>query len=211
MNLFMTYLVSIVLFVGMSGNSYSQQLPSGDLNTGIATLFARDPLTQSLCLRDGGSGGIFQGGQLRNRCSDLNFNSYSVNSFRVGVEGSFEGVIIDLGTAEELQNRYGYSDTVGKGQGFASLRVENRKAMILKDYRSGELQEIAQSADLFKPSTNKTEAVPVKLGHIYLLRISDPKDPSIEILAKVLVLAYKPDESVTIRWYLMSDSKTAKL
>lgn len=201
-----TYSFIVILLVGAVQIAAGQDTQS----TGIATMFARDPLTQSVCFKDGGPGGAFQGGQARNRCSDLNFNSYATNAFRVGVEGSREGVIVDLGTPEELKAKYGYSETVGNGQGFASLDVKNGKALILKNYRTGELQELAQSSDLFR-TTGKNEAVPVKVGHVYLLRITDAREKSFEILAKVLVLAYAPNESVTVRWHLLSNTSVAKL
>ena len=197
--------------VQMSAAQGWKSAPDTRGTTGVATMFARDPLTQSLCLRDGGPGKTFQEGQNRNRCSDLDFNAYSPNGFSVGVEGGREGVIIDLGTPAELMAKYGYTETVGQGQGFASIDVRNGKALILKNYKTGELQTLAQSADLFQTPSEKTESAAVKVGHVYLLRITDTSDKSFEMFAKVLVLAYAPDESVTVRWYLMSNNTTAKL
>jgi predicted RNA-binding protein with TRAM domain len=142
----------------------------------------------------------------------LNFNSYSPNGFSVGIEGGREGVIIDLGTPEELKGKYGYSETVGGGQGFASIDVKSGKALILKDYKSGKLQELTNSAELFRSPSDETASVPVKLGHVYLLRITDTSDKTFEMFAKVLVVAYTPGESVTVRWQVMSSSSaTAKL
>ena len=208
MRLTMNVLIIVVLFVGAAQITSGQV--AGQAETGIATLFARDPLSQSLCLRDGGPGGTFQNGQTRNRCSDLNFDSYSANAFSVGVEGGREGVILDLGTPQELKGKYGYSETVGGGQGFASIGVRNGKALILKEYKSGELQEVAESAQLFG-SPKAVFSVPVKPGHIYLLRVTDRHDKAYEMVAKILVVAYVPGESVTVRWHLLSEAKTAKL
>ena len=177
-----------------------------DAISSIATLFARDPLMQSLCFKDGGPGGVFQNGQLRNRCSDLNFNSYSMNALSVGVEGGRQGTILDLGTPEELKSRYGYSETVGGGQGFASIDVQNGKALILQDYGTGALKELAESAELFR-APRAGASVPVQLGHVYLMRITDKDDRAFEMFAKVLVLAHVPNESVTVRWNLLSSSR----
>ena len=159
----------------------------------------------------GGPGLVFQGGQKRNRCSDLNFDSYTPNAFSVGIEGGREGVIIDIGTPDELKRKYGYSETVGGGQGFASIDVKNRTAFILKNNGTGELQAISESAQLFGKPSDRLASTPVKLGHVYLIRITDRHDRSFEMLAKMLVIAYVPGESVTVRWHLMSDAKTAKL
>src|SRR5690348_8334282 len=153
MNLRLNLLLFVVLVIGTSQVTWSQTYVSsnaGLVNTSITTMFARDPLTQSVCFKDGGPGGVFQEGQMRNRCSDLNFNSYSPNGFSVAVEGGRQGVIIDLGTPEELKGKYGYSETVGGGQGFASIDVRDGKALILKDYKKGTKQEISESAQLFQ-------------------------------------------------------------
>ena len=214
MKLGLNVVLFVVLFVGTSQIASSQTFVSNSsaAKTSIATMFARDPLAQSLCFRDGGPGGAFQDGQTRNRCSDLNFNSYSPNGFSVGIEGGRRGVIIDLGTPEELKGKYGYSESVGGGQGFASIDVRDGKALILKDYRTGRRQEIGESAQLFRVPSDRSASVPVKLGHVYLMRITDRHDKSFEMFAKVLVVAYTPGESVTVRWQVISDSSaTAKL
>ena len=204
------FLIIVTLFAGAVQLTSGQQPVTQDPVTGIATLFARDPLTQSICFRDGGPGAVFQNGQTRNRCSDLNFNSYFANGFSVGVEGGRQGVILDLGTPEQLKGKYGYLETVGAGQGFASIDVRNGKALILKDYKTGELQHLAESANLFRVPESLS-SVPVKVGHIYLMRITDRHDKTFEQFAKLLVVAHVPGESVTIRWHLLSDGKMAKL
>jgi hypothetical protein len=178
---------------------------ANEIKSSIVTLYARDPLAQSFCFKDGGYGGAFSDGKATNRCSDLNFNSYYQNNFSVGVEGGRQGNIIDLGTPEELQKRYGYEETVGKGQGFASIRVRNGKAMILKDYRAQTWQEISESNLLFQKPEKSLAATPTKLGHVYLLRITDRYNKDFELLAKILVIAYLPDESVTLRWQILSN------
>ncbi len=204
--------VFLVIAIGCAQISYGQgAAPDTSGTTGIATLFARDPLTQAVCFKDGGPSGSFQNGQTRNRCSDLNFNSYSANGFSVGVEGGKQGVILDLGTPEELKVKYGYSETVGGGQGFASINVKNGKALILKEYKSGTQQELAESAKLFQTPSENYSSIPVKLGHVYLLRITDRTDKTFEMFAKILVVALVPNESVTVRWHVISNNETAKL
>jgi hypothetical protein len=192
----------IVLFIAFasltlaSGQARPSQL---QFTGGVLTLYAADPTGQSLCFNDNAYGLVIQEGQVRNRCSDLNFNSYSKNGFSTGVEGGRQGWILDLGTAEELQKRYGYQETVTPGQGFASIAVVDGRLSILKDYRSGSLQDLDAAKSLFD-SPSSIASVPVKLNHIYVLRIADTNDKLYEQLAKFVVLAFVPDQSVTIRW-----------
>jgi hypothetical protein len=41
------------------------------------------------------------------------------------------------------------------------------------------------------------------LGHIYLVRIADKKDSRYQQIVKLMVIAFRPDESVTLRWELL--------
>jgi hypothetical protein len=171
-----------------------------NLPGGLATLYALDPLAHTLCFLDGQNGYVVQENEIRNRCMDLEFNSYSAGGFTVGAEGSRAGNIIDLGTAGELRQRYGYAESsLSTGQGFTSLRLENRRVVILKDQRS--FQELKESEELFKPG-KMNAASPIKLGHIYLVRLTDTNDKSFRMLAKFVVVSYVPNESVAIRWQL---------
>jgi hypothetical protein len=167
-------------------------------STGLATLHALDPLSRTLCFRDGEAGSTFQDNAVKNRCSDIDFNAYTSGSFTVGIEGGRQGSIIDLGTPQDLKLKYGYQETVGGGQGFASLRFENGKMVILKDLRTGTVQELEEGKQLLTAG----QAAPVKLGHVYLVRLTDRRDKSFTLFAKLIVVDYRPDQSVTIRWQL---------
>ena len=46
-------------------------------------------------------------------------------------------------------------------------------------------------------------SVPVNVGHIYLLRITDPSDKTFELVAKIIVVGHVPNESVTLRWQIL--------
>ena len=118
-------------------------------------------------------------------------------------------MLLDLGTPLELKAKHGYTETVGNGQGFASLHVKNGKVMIVQDFRAGTRQELKESGQLFDTPKNSASS-PVKLGHVYLIRITDRHDKSYEIIAKLLVLAHTPEESVTFRWQVISDSEIAQ-
>ncbi len=169
---------------------------------GIATLYALDPLARTLCFDDGREGGVFQQNEVRNRCSSLDFNAYNEDALTVGIEGGQNGAIIDLGNALELQKRYGYTETVGNGQGFASLRAANGKIYILKERQPHTEQELNESALLFAGSRSSASAN-VKLGHIYLARLTDRNDKTFERIVKLIVISYTPNEAVTIRWQVL--------
>ncbi len=185
----------------------TRQQPNEQIKTGIVTLYARDPLAQSFCFRDGGFGSVFQENEVRNRCSDINFNGYrqkdEADIFKIAVEGGRQGVIFDLGTTDELQKKYGYAETVGRGQGFASLQVRDGKVYILQDRRARTTQELSEPEFLFQKPSSETETVSVKLGHIYLMRLTDRSEKDFERIVKLLVIAHVPNESVTIRWQVL--------
>lgn len=167
---------------------------------GIFTFYVWDPLARTLCFTDGRAGLMILKNRIENRCSDLSFNLAGGGSFTTGIEANRVGAILDLGTADELRHRYGYDDAEGGGEGFASLRLDRDKILILKEDNPDEtLQPLKEAPALFSevgPSGN----APVKLGHIYLLRIADTKDKSFQLIVKLIVVAYTPNEAVTVRW-----------
>ena len=166
---------------------------------GVTTLYALDPLSQSFCFRDGGNGHAFQQHEVRNRCSDINYNSYYAEQFSVGIEGNRLGAIVDIGTGEDLKKEYGYDETVGGGQGFASLHLEDGKVVILKNRGARMMQDLTEAMQLFEQPTSAAKA-PVKVGHVYLARITDGNDSSSQTIVKLLVIGHVPGESVTFRW-----------
>jgi hypothetical protein len=197
----------IVLMNAMFAQSTGTAAAAGSLdetevNGGTATLYSADPISQTLCFGTGLPGRIFQSHQVRNHCSDIEFGNYNPGSFTLGVEGARVAAIVDLGTALDLAHRYGFQETTGYGQGFASLRFDNGKVLVLKNYEANSTQELKESAALFaegKPGAN----TPVQQGHIYLARITDRNDKQFQRMVKFIVIGYTPDQSVTIRWQLL--------
>jgi hypothetical protein len=191
---------------GTNGASSTQAAERAQIDArvtgGIVALYALDPLARTFCFADGKDGHIFQNNEVRNRCSDIDFNNYNAGSFTVGVEGGRVGRIIDLGNPSELRQRYGYDETVGNGQGFASLRIEDGKVVILKDRRSQAVQELKESALLFQEGVSGANA-PIRLGNFYLVRLTDRHDRTFQRVLKFMVIAYTPYESVTIRWQVL--------
>ncbi|MGH9932659.1 MAG: hypothetical protein ACREA9_25930 [Pyrinomonadaceae bacterium] len=187
---------SICVFAqGVASKKVVEQTVKG----GIITLYALDPLAQSFCFRDAGNGHVFQQHEVRNRCSDINYNSYNAEQFAVGIEGGRLGSIVDLGSTEDLKKEYGYEETVGGGQGFASVHLEDGKVVILQDRAERVMQDLKESTQLFAQPAAVAIA-PVKIGHVYMARITDRFDSSFQLLVKLLVIGHAPGESVTFRW-----------
>jgi hypothetical protein len=199
----------MVLVLGCCGAMYAQEtsngierasVPQRQVRGGIFTLYALDPLARALCFRDGREGLALQKNRWANRCSDLSFSLAGDGNFVSGIEATRVAAIIDLGTARELRDRYGFEDAQNGGEGFASLRLDGDGILILKEDNPNEtLQPLKEGSALFgelRPSA----VAPIRLGHIYLLRIADKKDKSYQQVVKLMVIAYKPNESVTIRW-----------
>jgi hypothetical protein len=170
---------------------------------GIFTMYAHDPLARTMCFSDGKEGFAFVDNDWRNRCSDLGFIQASGGSLASGIEVNRVAAIVDLGTPEELRQRYGFEEAQGGATGFASLHLAGNKIRILKeDIRNPEYQPVQEGSKLFAelaPSAN----APIKLGHIYLVRIADKTDTNFQQLAKLMVIAFRPEESVTLRWELL--------
>jgi len=59
-----------------------------------------------------------------------------------------------------------------------------------------------ESAALFRQGRSSVN-VAVKFGHVYALRLVDRYESTFERVIKMLVIAYRPNESVTIRWEML--------
>lgn len=172
---------------------------------GIFTLYAMDPLARTLCFTDGKEGMAFVSNKWENRCSDLSYTLAGGGSLVTGIELNRTAAIVDLGTANDLRGRYSYEDAENGGVGFASLRLEGDKVTILRDDNGREKaswQPLQEGSRLFTEVKSSANA-PIHLGHVYLVRIVDSKDRSFQQIVKLVVIAYRPEEAVTVRWELM--------
>ncbi len=165
--------------------------------TGVTTLYSLDPLAQTLAFDTGEFGRVFQGHSVRNWQSDIDFDQYVKGAFSIGVESGREGRIVDLGTPAELQAKYGYQERVGGGQGFASIHCADGEIRIRAAGDESSMQTLLEASALFGEGTSSAE---VCTGHVYLVRLVDRYEPDFQRIAKLLVLAYAPGESVTFRW-----------
>jgi hypothetical protein len=210
-----SYLVAIVLLLAGFGfpqlvRAQSVAVPDDKQaaqprkRSGIFTMYAVDPLARTLCFNDGKEGMAFVNNGWENRCSDLSYTLAGNGSLVSGIELNRMAAIVDLGTANDLRGRYGYDDAENGGVGFASLRLEAGKVMVLRDNSNPSkltwqpLQEATKLSDV-KSSAN----APIQLGHIYLLRIADSRDKTSQQIIKLMVIAYRPEEAVTVRWELL--------
>ena len=174
-------------------------VPPPGPSSGLITLHTLDPVTHSMSFGDGTHGGVIQDHEVRNVASDIELGNYFEGEFSVGIEGGRLGSIIDLGTGDDLSERYRYEETVGGGQGFASIRFVDDELVILDDDGLRTVQPLAEAAALFDAQTSGAHAR-VHLGHVYLVRLTDRHDAAFERVAKLLVVAHRPGESVTFRW-----------
>ena len=203
-------LMAVVVVIGFSSHQVLRaQTPSAPdekhaaqsrKRGGIFTIYAVDPLARTLCFTDGKEGMVFTNTDWGNRCSDLTYSAASGGSLVSGIEKDRLAAIVDLGTADELRNRYGFEDAQGGGTGFASLHLQGDKVMVLKqDLSTQEFQPLQEGPKLFT-DVGPNATAPIKLGHIYLVRIADKKDRSTQQFVKLMVIAFRPDEAVTLRW-----------
>ena len=163
----------------------------------IATLYALDATTSHLSLADGMPGAVVQDHLTFNRDSQLSFDTYAKDCFRVGIQGGDIGAIVDLGDDDALKARYGYKETVGNVQGFTSIHIDGGIAVVVKDYNLRQFQPLREFAELDRKRPD-ADTARVIVGHMYLVRIT--RDDATKLYAKLKVLAYVPGQYVTSRW-----------
>lgn len=172
--------------------------------SGIFTMYALDPLSRTFCFNDGKEGMAIANNQFGNRCSDLNYSLAGNGIFVAGIEVNRVAAIVDLGTNNQLRERYGFDDSDNGAVGFASLRLEGNKITILQEDNTTPVwQPLKEGPQLFTDLKASANA-PIKLGHIYLVRVADTKDKNFQQIVKLMVVSYRPEESVTLRWELMN-------
>jgi len=193
---FFCSLVVLLFAICLSDAALAQ--PSAQIGSSdIVTLYALDPITCNLSLHDGKGGTVVQDNLAYNRDSQISFDTYVRDSFKVGIQGGEVGAIVDLGSADDLRTRYGYEETVGNIQGFTSIHLEAGRAVILKSYRTKEFQPLREFEELGQ-DVRGSDAAAVVIGHTYLVRIT--QDHKVNFYVKLKVLAFVPGQFVTFRW-----------
>ena len=195
-------LVQDALHYAIDVDTPGQELPDSwsARSGGVMTLFQHDPLRRTMSFATGTVGPVVQEHEARNWTSDIDFGCYAPGEFTVGIEGGRRGVLLDLGSAEDLEARYGFSETVGTVQGFTSI-PEDRGALYIRGPKKGpEYQQLRDLAEFLGEIDGSSNQAAVTLGHTYLARIVDVHDESFERIVKFKVIAHTPGQSATLRW-----------
>jgi hypothetical protein len=150
----------------------------------ISTLYANDPLEWSLDLRTGQPGTVVQQGELRNRDSHIGMGWFP-DCLTVGIQGGDTGAIVDLGTLQEAGKALGMPFVGNSGNVYVGLQPA-----WVRDHAG--LQHAASTAH-----------APIKVGHLYLVRVANGEKP--DLFAKLIVLDFQPGAQVTLRWQLLGD------
>lgn len=148
----------------------------------ITTLYANDPLETSLDFHTGQFGMVVQGGQIFNRDSHICMG-YFPDSLAVAIQGGDSGAIVDLGTLPETGKALGTPFVGNSGNVYLALQSEWVRA------HAG-LQQLTTTAH-----------APIKIGHLYLVRIASEGSP--DLFAKLVVLDFQSGAKVTFRWQLL--------
>ena len=181
---------------------------SGPVNAraGLVTLFQVDPVQQSFDFTDNHAGNIMKDHRVLADGGEIDFGQYHADSFSVAVCNGSTGRIVDLGTSKMLEEEYHYNETVGAGQGFASIHRKGTSFLIRQRHGTddgSEYQELTEGAQLLT-DLRLLDSTPVILGHIYLLHVIKIQGPPADTFVKLMVVAYQPGQSVTIRWEIMA-------
>ena len=153
-------LMAVVVFIGFGSHQVLwAQVPTAPdekratqpkKRGGIFTMYVHDPLARTLCFSDGKEGFAFVDNDWRNRCSDLSYIMTSGGSLASGIEVNRVAAIVDLGTPDELRQRYGFEEAQGGATGFASLHLAGNKIRVLKqDISKPEYQPLQEGTKLF--------------------------------------------------------------
>ena len=164
------------------------------------TLYAHDFQRRGLSFESGEHGVVVRDHQVFNDDVEIDFGNYAVDALTVGIQEGELGGIVDLGTGAELAARYGYEETVGGGQGFASIHREPRGIVIVQDRALGSFQELREAGDVQLARLTQQHSAAVRLGHVYLIRLADERGPESDRMVKLQVTGHRPGESVTFVW-----------
>ena len=193
-------------------DTFTEESPREGTDPNIVTFYRHDPLASTFdvvrkasghCY--GSDGGISNcGSNLKIFWSDGRFAALKT-SLVTGLQGGSRGAGVDLGTQDEMNERYkggvpkGYS--MSSGEWFTTLQISGKR--VFATFRNGDTYTpipIPESSALFPTTSTNFFSVTAKVGHVYLLRQFHPGYE--DVVFKVLVLAMTED-SITVRFALM--------
>lgn len=178
--------------------------PMVELLGGVARMYVHDPEAHSLSLLTGEPGGVLEGNGIFNHDSHLRF-AHDASWFEVGVQAGQDGALLDLGTASHMSSAYGYEETIGAGEGFASLRWQDQQLWISGPTGNrAAVQPVLGQERLFEtdPAAG-TERAWIQLGHTYVARIWSRNDPDFVLVTKFKVIEHHPGMATTVRWEVL--------
>ena len=170
-----------------------------------ATLRTTDIFWSGIDLIDGSQGGTIQDREVKNAGKHIELGNYNEDAFSVGIQGGERGAIIDLGHWRDLAQQENYPETVGGGQGFASIHFRDGEMVIL-DRRNPNTYRRFERGNYFVDNVpvGVAKHAPARLGHIYLVRVIDQHDPQFELIAKILVVGgSRSGKQATIIWQVL--------
>jgi hypothetical protein len=173
--------------------SRPQMVESG---SSLITLYAHDPVAKSFSVDDGEYGGVMRPNGVFNRDSDVTFGAYRSGYLSFAMQGRDEAHVINLGSSRELAERYGYGETVGGGQGYASIAFRDGEITIFEERHESyqPLREAETLINSFNPDENEIRP---EVGHIYLARLVDGDEAT---FVKLYVVAMDPQSWIVLRW-----------
>jgi len=174
----------------------------------IGTLYRSDPIQDTFSFTFGTHGHQIENNVVTNVNSDMDYSNYDSGYLTVGIEGGRLGRIVDLGSQSALSAEYGYSETVGQGQGYASIQFASNTSeqLIIATSTQFVMQNLTETSDLYSTPTSSYSSYPY-VDHIYLIRITDTYDLNFEKVVKMLILAVNYDY-VVFRYDVLRDLTT---
>lgn len=151
-------------------------------NHGLAELFSDDPLHHTFDFILARHGTEVHDGEVQNRGSHIDFDFYFDNALSVGLQGGEMGRIIDLGPDVLVAQQLGVD-----GEAFDALQLVDGR-FHQKD-----------ADELFYERPDDMGTLPVKPGHLYVLRIVD-LDSDLDLVVKVLVVDFTENKNVQLKW-----------
>ena len=162
----------------------------------LITLYANDPIASGFSVDDGEYGGVMKPNGVYNRDSDIIFGMYRTGYLSLGMQGRQEAHILNLGTSDELAERYGYDETGGGGQGFASIAFRDGEVTIF-EIRHESYQPLREADTLINSFDSRENEIRPEVGHIYLARLADGDEAT---FVKLYVVAMDPQSWIVLRW-----------
>jgi len=167
------------------------------VNSRMAVIYGKDFITRSINMITGRPGSAYCSTDETSVCnvgSDFEYNNYHYEALSAGIEGNVAGGIINITNDIKYVEDYAslYYDPVTKS---------------IKKYSTA----IIGSYELMN-GNSKSYAL-VKLGNTYAIRDhSYSYGSSLDKISKLVIVDYKPDEYVVIRWdllYPLSDTSSS--